>query len=419
MDFANHPCFSEGARHKFGRIHLPVAPKCNIQCNYCNRDFDCLNESRPGVTSQVLTPRQAVGYLEAVLRKIGNISVVGIAGPGDPFANAFETMETLRLVRQKYPEMLLCVATNGLEILPYVDELARLKISHVTVTVNTLDPVIGGRIYNWARLNGRMYRGAEAAQVILARQLEAIRRLKEKGIVVKVNTVVIPGINDGQVGDLARHMAVLDADIMNCMPLYHVAGTALETITPPSAEMMTAIRATAATYLPQMSHCGRCRADAAGMIGQQHNEEIISLLKEASQSWGSTTRPHVAVASMEGIFVNQHLGEAAALWIFGLENGSAALIDRRSTPPTGSGQDRWVAMAELLHDCNTVLVGGVGRNPQRVLERAGIRVVAMEGLAAEAVEAVLQGREIPRILLHLPGRCGVGKGCSGTGVGCG
>ncbi|HII07421.1 MAG TPA: nitrogenase molybdenum-iron cofactor biosynthesis protein, partial [Methanotrichaceae archaeon] len=30
-----HPCFSEKACHRFGRMHLAVAPRCNIQCNYC------------------------------------------------------------------------------------------------------------------------------------------------------------------------------------------------------------------------------------------------------------------------------------------------------------------------------------------------------------------------------------------------
>ncbi|HOG98319.1 MAG TPA: nitrogenase molybdenum-iron cofactor biosynthesis protein, partial [Methanothrix soehngenii] len=56
---SEHPCFSEKACHSFGRMHLAVAPKCNIQCKYCIRDFDCVNESRPGVTSQVLKPKEA------------------------------------------------------------------------------------------------------------------------------------------------------------------------------------------------------------------------------------------------------------------------------------------------------------------------------------------------------------------------
>ncbi|NEX14978.1 MAG: nitrogen fixation protein NifB, partial [Prosthecochloris sp.] len=48
LSIEKHPCFNDASRHSFGRIHLPVAPKCNIQCNYCNRKFDCLNENRPG-----------------------------------------------------------------------------------------------------------------------------------------------------------------------------------------------------------------------------------------------------------------------------------------------------------------------------------------------------------------------------------
>ena len=31
FDSSKHPCFSKEAHGKFGRIHLPVAPRCNIQ----------------------------------------------------------------------------------------------------------------------------------------------------------------------------------------------------------------------------------------------------------------------------------------------------------------------------------------------------------------------------------------------------
>ncbi|HEX8994266.1 MAG TPA: radical SAM protein, partial [Candidatus Paceibacterota bacterium] len=124
MKFENHPCFSKEARHKVARIHLPVAPRCNVMCNFCNRDFDCVNESRPGVTSTLLSPKQAIEYLCKVVEKVPAIEVVGIAGPGDPFANSAETLETLRLVREKFPSMNLCVATNGLNLPANVDALA-------------------------------------------------------------------------------------------------------------------------------------------------------------------------------------------------------------------------------------------------------------------------------------------------------
>ena len=58
-DLSKHPCFNPAMAGKFGRIHLPVAPKCNVQCNFCHRKNDCSNESRPGGTRRVLTPAQA------------------------------------------------------------------------------------------------------------------------------------------------------------------------------------------------------------------------------------------------------------------------------------------------------------------------------------------------------------------------
>ena len=94
---ARHPCYSKDAHREYARMHVPVAPRCNIQCNYCNRKYDCCNESRPGVTSEVLTPEQAAGKVLYVRSKIPQLSVVGIAGPGDPLANE-ETFRTLELV---------------------------------------------------------------------------------------------------------------------------------------------------------------------------------------------------------------------------------------------------------------------------------------------------------------------------------
>lgn len=419
MKCEDHPCFSENARHCVARIHLPVAPNCNMQCNYCNRDFDCANESRPGVTCAVLDPLRAADYLDRVMEKIDNIKVVGIAGPGDPFANPEETLTTMRLVRNRHPGMILCLATNGLDLSPYVNELVDLDISHVTVTVNAVDVRVGRWIYNWARYGKRMYRGSDAAAMILERQLDGIAMLKNKGMTVKINTVVIPGINDEHVVEIARRMAEFKADIHNCMPLYHVAGTAFAGITPPSPERMAAIRRQAQDFMPQMSHCFHCRADAAGMIGQPQSDEVTRLLAEAARSRPGEPRPFVAVASMEGLFVNQHLGEAKALWIYRMNGDGVSLVERRPTPPSGGGSSRWSALADRLHDCHAVLTGGIGSSPHEALSQAGIRVVVMEGLAVEGIEAVLSGREIPRVLLRTPGRCEIGRGCGGTGTGCG
>ena len=94
----NHPCYSEGAHQHYARIHVAVAPACNIQCNYCNRKYDCSNESRPGVTSAKLSPEEAVKKILYVGGEIQQLSVVGIAGPGDALANPEKTFKTFKSV---------------------------------------------------------------------------------------------------------------------------------------------------------------------------------------------------------------------------------------------------------------------------------------------------------------------------------
>jgi nitrogen fixation protein NifB len=416
--FANHPCFSEHAKHSVSRVHLPVAPKCNVQCNFCNRDFDCINESRPGVTSTLLSPRQAANYLDSVMHKLKNVGVIGIAGPGDPFANAYETIETFRLVRAKYSDMHLCVATNGLELPSAVNSLAMLNVGHVTVTVNAVDPEIGAKIYAWVRTGTKVYRGIEGANVLLERQLEGIRLLKEKGITVKINTVVIPGVNDTHVEEIARVVSALGADIQNSIPMYHIEGTEFESVDPPSQEEIKSIRSAASVFIPQMAHCQRCRADAAGLLGKDAIKDISELLKKAKLPKVTAQKPFVAVASNEGLFVNQHLGEARILWVFGIKEGSIQLIDKRETPSSGGGIDRWKTMAKTFHDCCAILASGFGESPMAFLEQEGIQVIAMQGLLREGIDAVLHEREIPKILKNTPGKCGVGKSCGGSGMGC-
>jgi nitrogen fixation protein NifB len=429
MDFSQHPCFNREVRHKAGRIHLPVAEKCNLRCNYCNRKYDCSNESRPGVTSALLSPRQALFYLEGAIEKLAaqgiSLKVAGIAGPGDPFANPEATIETMELVREKYPDLILCLSTNGLGLPGYVDKVAALKVSHVTITMNAIDPEIGAKIYPWIRLGPRGYRGLDAARTLLQRQTEGIRELKERGIIVKVNTVIIPGINDIHAPDVAAYAAKVGADIQNNVAMIPVAGTAFEHIPAPSGESMAAVRGFAAKFIPQMNHCSRCRADAAGLIGHPNTGELDRLLAEAGQGpraarspgtdQSDQERPYVAVASMEGLFVNRHLGDAAGLYIYGLKNGRLSFIEQRRTPAPGGGDERWKALAEILHDCRALLAGACGSNPRRVLGEEGLQVITADGLITDIVLPILGGQEMPKIYT----KARLGCGCGGTGMGCG
>lgn len=432
-----HPCFDESARHINSRVHLPVAPKCNIQCNFCDRKFDCVNESRPGVSSVILSPGQSLVYLEKVMFRVPYVSVVGIAGPGDPLANPTETFNTLALVRQRYPRILLCLATNGLVLPEYVERIAELQVSHVTVTVNAVDPDIGAKIYAWVRDGKRILRGQEGAELLLERQLEGIHQLKARGVTVKINFIHIPGINSEQAGPVAKMMGHLGADIFNCMALMPSAGSAFNDMAAPSSEAHAAARAEAGKYLPQMNHCARCRADAVGIIGREMDDTTLKDLQSCARLplKPEEDRPYVAVSTLEGVLVNQHLGRSEEFQIYAKSGPNFDLKESRMAPPIGSGDERWKAIAGLLHDCRAILVNAAGQRPVEFLKEAGVEVIEMDGLIEQGLDHVYNNVPLPGKRMIKGCSCGqrpqapspaasacssgsCGSGCGGNGMGC-
>jgi len=258
-----HPCYSEKAQHIFGRIHLPVAPKCNIQCNYCVRKFDCVNESKPGITSQILTPEEALERTREVINRHPFIKVVAVAGPGEPLANE-ETFETFSLIRDAFPWISLCTSTNGLLLLKEVERLKALGLSHLTITINAVDPEIAEKIYSFILYNDRRYEGKEAAVMLLDNQWKGLKKAVELGMLVKVNTVYIPGINEEEIPKIAELAAKKGAFMQNIMPL--IPQYKFSQLLPPTPEERRKMQERCAKFQRQMIHCRQCRADACGFL---------------------------------------------------------------------------------------------------------------------------------------------------------
>lgn len=280
---SNHPCFSEKAHKSAGRIHLPVAPECNLQCGYCVRKYDCVNESRPGVASRVLTPAEAIERVEAVVERSGDIAAVGIAGPGDPLANE-ATFETLDLVRRRYPQVIGCVSTNGLALPERVDDLVVCGVRSLTVTINAVMPETAAEVYLWVGSKaGERLRGEDAGAYLLSRQWEGLRRAIAAGLVVKVNSVYIPGVNDFELPAIAHLASEYGAHMHNILPL--IPQNRFRAATPPSPADIHAMRAVCGEYISQMSHCKQCRADACGVIGKDRDMESETLLARLGEDY--------------------------------------------------------------------------------------------------------------------------------------
>jgi len=249
-------------------MHLAVAPRCNIKCGYCTRRHDCANESRPGVTSRLLTPAEAFQKVRETMASpvLGPIiKVIGIAGPGDPLFNE-ETFETFRLIDAEYPELMKCMSTNGLLLPDKMHILKEIGLHSLTVTLNCLDPRVGAQIYSYIHYDGKTYTGEEGAAILVRNQLEGIRMAAELDMTIKVNTVCIPGINENEIPAIADKVKSLGAYVMNIMPLIPQADFA--DLLPPTPARLEALRAANERVIGQFKHCNQCRADAVGLIGQ-------------------------------------------------------------------------------------------------------------------------------------------------------
>lgn len=260
-----HPCYNEKAHFTTARIHLPVAPRCNIQCNYCIRKLDKC-EHRPGVTGIILNPREALVRVDKYIKEMKNLKVVGIAGPGEALANE-ETFETMRLVHEKYPDLIKCVASNGLILSERVDDLVKVGVTSVTVTINAVDPEVGAKIYSFVRYHDRTYKGVEGAKLLIEKQFLGVKKASEAGLNVKVNFVLIPEINFDQVKKVAEKAAQNGAIIMNIIPMIPLHKFEKERA--PECDELTMARTLAEEFLPQFRLCRQCRADAVGVPGEE------------------------------------------------------------------------------------------------------------------------------------------------------
>ena len=393
-----HPCYCEDAHRSFARMHLPVAPRCNIQCNFCNRRFDCCNESRPGVTSEVLTPETAADKVAYVKERIPNLSVIGIAGPGDPLANE-ETFRSIELVRERFPDLTLCISTNGLALPDCAERLHGLGVRFVTVTVNALTPETGAEVYDSVVFGGKRLRGVEGASVLLSRQLEGIERCASLGMAVKVNVVMIPGINDAEIPDLVRKVKSLGAYMVNILPLIPVEGTRFAYRRAPTPQERREMMDRCELDARMMRHCRQCRADAIGLLGEDRSPEFVHI-----GGCGSGCGPQgdavgcdesvVAVATSDGRTVGG-FGNSTTFRVYATDGGTCRFlrevpVDLTLPVSGGSHRDHIEGIASSLAGCGTVVVSEIGEMPSRVLASRGVRVVRASGDVDRAVRDALR-----------------------------
>jgi nitrogen fixation protein NifB len=414
----NHPCYSEEAHHHYARMHVAVAPACNIQCNYCNRKYDCANESRPGVVSEKLTPEQAAKKVLAVASTIPQMTVLGVAGPGDPLANPAKTFKTFELISQTAPDIKLCLSTNGLALPDHVDTIAKYNVDHVTITVNMVDPEVGAQIYPWIFWKNKRVTGIEAARILTERQMQGLEMLTERGILCKVNSVMIPGVNDKHLVEVNRAVKSRGAFLHNIMPLIsapeHGTVFGLTGQRGPTAQELKALQDSCEGEMNMMRHCRQCRADAVGLLGEDRSAEFttekimemeVSYDLESRQAYQNAVEQErlakvaaknaeletlareeasdikilVAVATKGQGRINEHFGHAKEFQVYELSSKGAKFVGHRRVDLYCQGgygeEDSLETVIKAINDCAAVFVAKIGHCPKDELTAAGIEPI--------------------------------------------
>lgn len=392
-----------------------------------------MNESRPGVVSEVLTPEQAERKVKGVAAQLMQLSVVGIAGPGDPLANPERTFDTFERVKRQIPDVTLCLSTNGLTLYRHVDAILALGIRHVTITINAIDPNVGREIYPWVVDEGVRYEGQEAAELLISRQLQGLELLAQQGILVKVNSVMIPGVNDHHLPEVSRTVKALGATLHNVTPLIIAPGSQYERDgrkAPRPKELHNLQEVLGREGMKVMRHCRQCRADAIGLLGQDRNQDFIlekmdenpvineqaralfqreldakirqrvkakELRQNSFQQGQHTTK--VAVATRGGDKVNQHFGHATEFMVYETDGVSVKLLGVRKIQAYCHGKadcngDKNTTLQEIisiLQDCQILLCSGIGDVPRASLNKAGVLPLVRKG---EIQDVILESVKI-------------------------
>jgi nitrogen fixation protein NifB len=357
-------------------VNLPVAPRANNRIRFASTQE----------STQAMIPAQALVWLDDIVSKGNKVDGVNIAGPGDPLADLGPTLETLRLVREKYPAMNLGITTLGLGGEQSVERLVQAGVSHITLLVDGVDLEVVQKLYAWIRPGIKTVPLFTAVGVLLDEQIRTIVAFLQAGCTVQVRTTIYPGYNDAHAEEIAMSVAALGVKSMSVAP-FDPATEGEQMLEQPSHELMTGIRDQVAKYLIVVAIPEKIQPDRTADASRESCCSVAAALPMPSAG-----RPNVAVVSSNGIEVDLHLGHTITALIYGpREDGLVCLLGTRSLPEPGAGASRWEILADTLKDCFVLLTASAGESPRKVLSGHGISVLITEDNIEGTVEVLYGG----------------------------
>ncbi len=188
----------------FGRhvsyLRVSVTDRCDFRCVYCMSE-DMTFLPKPEVLSLEELDRVCSAFVGLGVRKL---RMTG----GEPLVrrNVMSLFESLCRHLKTGALDELTLTTNGSQLDKYADGLARMGVKLINVSLDTLDSDKFTAITRTGKLD-TVLRGLAAA--------------KEAGLQVKINTVALKGINDGEFNDIIGWCGEhgFDMTLIETMPL--------------------------------------------------------------------------------------------------------------------------------------------------------------------------------------------------------
>ncbi|MBF0468543.1 MAG: dinitrogenase iron-molybdenum cofactor biosynthesis protein, partial [Desulfamplus sp.] len=295
-------------------------------------------------------------------------------------------------VHTRYPEIDISVRTLGIEGEQYAARLHTAGVRQIDLVVNAVNTAYLEKLYAWIRPGRKTLKNEEAATRLLQEQKKALRAFNNTGISVTVITTLYPDNNEDHVEEIARVMAQLGAKDMVIEPYRQEEGAEIFLQYPDEAMMEEARRVCSRHItLKEITTGTVCEFPTVSNVAT--NDSGTGNMPEPARLFKPTKmRPNIAVVSANGIDVDLHLGQARQILIYGPRaDGLVSLLETRPAPESGSGAQRWLALAGKLKDCFAILTSNAGENPRKVLAGEGIRTLMIEGNIEVTVDALYGG----------------------------
>ena len=186
-------------------LRVSVTDRCDFRCVYCMSE------------DMTFLPKAEILSLEELERLCGAFVRLGVRKlrltGGEPLVrrNIMSLIRGLSRHLESGDLDELTLTTNGSQLAKYADELAGLGVKRVNVSIDTLDPHKFQAITRWGKFD---------------KVMDGLAAAKAAGLAVKINAVVLRGVNDDEFDHLVAWCGEesFDLTFIEVMPLGDMGG---------------------------------------------------------------------------------------------------------------------------------------------------------------------------------------------------